>query len=225
MFAVGDKVVYPMHGAGVVKTIEKRERDGQSVDYLILAMLLGEMKVMVPVDSVERVGLRHVIENDDIDAVEKVLEERPDNYNKAITWNRRFNMYLEKMKSASEIENDVQVSQNDKIVTLSTCTGNDNIHACPNGSLHIVLIMMGCDHHIDTQKTSAPADCSGFGCFLIYCFNVAGKGVLPEIFFAISRMCRRNHTHAAFLHDSTGKISQRNTNSHAALNNRLFQIL
>ena len=38
MFAVGDKVVYPMHGAGVVKTIEKRERDGQSVDYLILAM-------------------------------------------------------------------------------------------------------------------------------------------------------------------------------------------
>ena len=49
MFAVGDKVVYPMHGAGVVKTIEKRERDGQSVDYLILAMLLGEMKVMVPV--------------------------------------------------------------------------------------------------------------------------------------------------------------------------------
>lgn len=63
MFAVGDKVVYPMHGAGVVKTIEKRERDGQSVDYLILAMLLGEMKVMVPVDSVERVGLRHVIEN------------------------------------------------------------------------------------------------------------------------------------------------------------------
>ena len=41
MFAVGDKVVYPMHGAGVVKTIEKRERDGQSVDYLILAMLLG----------------------------------------------------------------------------------------------------------------------------------------------------------------------------------------
>jgi len=42
MFAVGDKVVYPMHGAGVVKTIEKRERDGQSVDYLILAMLLGD---------------------------------------------------------------------------------------------------------------------------------------------------------------------------------------
>ena len=104
MFAVGDKVVYPMHGAGVVKTIEKRERDGQSVDYLILAMLLGEMKVMVPVDSVERVGLRHVIENDDIDAVEKVLEERPDNYNKAITWNRRFNMYLEKMKSGNVFE-------------------------------------------------------------------------------------------------------------------------
>ena len=123
MFAVGDKVVYPMHGAGVVKTIEKRERDGQSVDYLILAMLLGEMKVMVPVDSVERVGLRHVIENDDIDAVEKVLEERPDNYNKAITWNRRFNMYLEKMKSGNVFEvadviRTLQVQENDILSIL-----------------------------------------------------------------------------------------------------------
>ena len=110
MFAVGDKVVYPMHGAGVVKTIEKRERDGQSVDYLILAMLLGEMKVMGPVDSVE---------HDDIDAVEKVLEERPDNYNKAITWNRRFNMYLEKMKSGNVFEvadviRTLQVQENEK---------------------------------------------------------------------------------------------------------------
>ena len=114
MFAVGDKVVYPMHGAGVVKTIEKRERDGQSVDYLILAMLLGEMKVMVPVDSVERVGLRHVIENDDIDAVEKVLEERPDNYNKAITWNRRFNMYLENVFEVADVIRTLQVQENEK---------------------------------------------------------------------------------------------------------------
>lgn len=105
--------------AGVVKTIEKRERDGQSVDYLILAMLLGEMKVMVPVDSVERVGLRHVIETEDIDAVEKVLEERPDDYNKSITWNRRFNMYLEKMKSGNVFEvadviRTLQVQENEK---------------------------------------------------------------------------------------------------------------
>ena len=74
---------------------------------------------MVPVDSVERVGLRHVIENDDIDAVEKVLEERPDNYNKAITWNRRFNMYLEKMKSGNVFEvadviRTLQVQENEK---------------------------------------------------------------------------------------------------------------
>ena len=90
-----------MHGAGVVKTIEKRERDGQSVDYLILAMLLGEMKVMVPVDSVERVGLRHVIENDDIYAVEFVFDLCPDKFNYFITWICRFNMYLEKMKSGN----------------------------------------------------------------------------------------------------------------------------
>lgn len=119
MFAIGDKVVYPMHGAGIVKTIEKRERDGQNVDYLILAMLLGEMKIMVPVDSVDRVGLRHVIEVEDIDAVEKVLEERPDNYIKGVAWNRRFNMYLEKMKSGNVFEvadviRTLQVQENEK---------------------------------------------------------------------------------------------------------------
>lgn len=119
MFAIGDNVVYPMHGAGIVKTIEKRERDGQNVDYLILAMLLGEMKIMVPVDSVDRVGLRHVIEVEDVDAVEKVLEERPDNYNKGVAWNRRFNMYLEKMKSGNVFEvadviRTLQVQENEK---------------------------------------------------------------------------------------------------------------
>lgn len=119
MFAVGDKVVYPMHGAGIVKTIEQRERDGQNVDYLILTMLLGEMKVMVPVDSVDRVGLRSVIKTKEIDEVEEVLKDRPDNYNKNVTWNRRFNMYLEKMKSGNifdvaDVIRTLQVQENEK---------------------------------------------------------------------------------------------------------------
>lgn len=119
MFAIGDKVVYPMHGAGVVRTIEKRERDGQDVDYLILAMLLGDMKVMVPVDSVDRVGLRHVIETDAVDEVEKILLDRTENYNKSVTWNRRFNMYLEKIKSGNVFEvadviRTLQVQENEK---------------------------------------------------------------------------------------------------------------
>ena len=76
MFAVGDKIVYPMHGAGVVQAIEQHELAGENVDYLVMMILLSDMRVMVPLKNVERVGLRHII----------------------------FNMYLDKMKSGNVLE-------------------------------------------------------------------------------------------------------------------------
>ena len=48
MFSVGDKVVYPMHGAGIVQAIEQHELAGEAVDYLVMVMLLTDMRVMVP---------------------------------------------------------------------------------------------------------------------------------------------------------------------------------
>jgi len=58
MFSVGDKVVYPMHGAGIVQAIEQHELAGEAVDYLVMVMLLTDMRVMVPLKNVERVGFR-----------------------------------------------------------------------------------------------------------------------------------------------------------------------
>ena len=104
MFAAGDKIVYPMHGAGMIKNIEKHDMNGSSVDYFVLHMVLGDMKVMIPIDNIERVGLRHVISEDDLADVESVLKARPENVMKSITWNRRFNIYLEKMKSGDVLE-------------------------------------------------------------------------------------------------------------------------
>ena len=51
MFSVGDKVVYPMHGAGVVQAIEQHELAGEAVDYLVMVMLLTDMRVMVPLKN------------------------------------------------------------------------------------------------------------------------------------------------------------------------------
>ena len=68
MFSVGDKVVYPMHGAGIVQAIEQHELAGEAVDYLVMVMLLTDMRVMVPLKNVERVGLRHIISKDEIPA-------------------------------------------------------------------------------------------------------------------------------------------------------------
>ena len=58
MFDVGDRVVYPHHGAAVVTKKEKREAFGEKKEYLVLEMAHGEMTLSVPVDNVEEVGMR-----------------------------------------------------------------------------------------------------------------------------------------------------------------------
>ena len=73
MFAVGDKIVYPMHGAGVVQAIEQHELAGENVDYLVMMILLSDMRVMVPLKNVERVGLRHIIDKEQIPGIEEAL--------------------------------------------------------------------------------------------------------------------------------------------------------
>ncbi len=104
MFAVGDKVVYPMHGAGIVQSIEQHELAGEAVDYLVMMMLLTDMRVMVPLKNVERVGLRHIITKDLIPDIENVLRNPVEFNVRGITWNRRFNMYLDKMKSGNVLD-------------------------------------------------------------------------------------------------------------------------
>ncbi len=61
MFKVGDKVVYPMHGAGVIEGIEEKEILGKSQRYYILRLPTKNMKVMLPTDNVENLGLRDVV--------------------------------------------------------------------------------------------------------------------------------------------------------------------
>lgn len=104
MFAIGDRVVYPMHGAGIIKDVEKRKLDGITVDYFILEMLATDMKVMIPAGNLEKVGVRHIVAKKMLLQVEKVLKDRPENKMKQITWNRRFNMYVEKLKTGDILE-------------------------------------------------------------------------------------------------------------------------
>ena len=58
---IGDKIVYPMHGAGVVSGVENCEVMGEHKSYYVLKMPLGNMKVMIPTDNVGSIGLRDVI--------------------------------------------------------------------------------------------------------------------------------------------------------------------
>ena len=48
-YNIGDKIVYPVHGAGVIESIENREIMGEMKEYYIMRMPIGDMQVMIPV--------------------------------------------------------------------------------------------------------------------------------------------------------------------------------
>ena len=96
---VGDKVVYPMHGAGVIAGIEKCEVLGEGTSYYVLQMPLGNMKVMIPTDNVDNIGLRDIISEDKVGEVKDVLEDKPEKASGS--WNRRFHANLDRMKTGN----------------------------------------------------------------------------------------------------------------------------
>lgn len=101
MFNIGDKVVYPMHGAGVIQNIEEKNILGEKTSYYIIKMP-GEVKVMVPTSKAEEIGMRNIIDVETASKVFKVLET--DSTEMALNWNKRYRDNMEKMKSGSVYE-------------------------------------------------------------------------------------------------------------------------
>ena len=104
MFNIGDKIVYPMHGAGTIESIEEREMLGNSEDYYIIKMPVGGMKLMVPTSKVENVGIREISDKSEADKVFSVLEKPKDPYVHDANWSKRYNLNVEKIKSGDILE-------------------------------------------------------------------------------------------------------------------------
>lgn len=102
MFRVGDKVVYPHHGAGTVIKKESREVLGQKRDYLTIKILHNDMTVQVPCENADKVGLRKVIDEKMVDVVLKALTGNGTQMPK--NWNRRFKHNRDKMKTGDILE-------------------------------------------------------------------------------------------------------------------------
>ena len=101
MYNVGDKVVYPMHGAGIIDSIEEKEILGEKQSYYILKMP-GEVKVMVPISTAEQHGIRNIIDKSEAEKVFNVLEQDETEMEK--NWNKRYRDNMEKMKSGNIYE-------------------------------------------------------------------------------------------------------------------------
>ena len=102
MYKIGDKVVYPMHGAGIIESIEEKEILGEKRQYYILKLPVGDMKVMIPISNCREIGLREVIDSDGVQKVMGILGDNSSNM--STNWNRRYRANLEKIKSGDVYE-------------------------------------------------------------------------------------------------------------------------
>ncbi|MBQ7793173.1 MAG: CarD family transcriptional regulator [Clostridia bacterium] len=97
MYSIGDKIVYPMHGAGIIEAIEERVVLGKKQSYYIMRIPAGDMKVMIPKDSCDEIGVRFVIGKDEAGKVLEAFRNAPveeDN-----NWNKRHRDNMVKIKS------------------------------------------------------------------------------------------------------------------------------
>ncbi len=103
MFKVGDLAVYPAHGVGVIESIEEKKIFGNQQSFYILRILDNGMTIMIPTHNVNNVGLRQVIDPDEVDRIYEILQERDIDVDTQ-TWNRRYREYCDKIKTGSVYE-------------------------------------------------------------------------------------------------------------------------
>lgn len=116
-FKVGDKVVYPHHGAAIIEKREKRLAFGEKKEYLILRLAYGDLTLMVPADNTEGVGLRDVINDEEVEEVFAVLSKKEARM--PTNWSRRFKNHSEKLRSGdiyqvAEVVRNLSIRDKDK---------------------------------------------------------------------------------------------------------------
>ena len=100
-FRVGDLAVYPAHGVGQIQAIESRVVNGEKHDFYIMKVLENGMVIMIPINNVDSVGLRDIIDKKEIPKVYAVMQNTKEGLPDNQTWNRRYREYMDKIKTGS----------------------------------------------------------------------------------------------------------------------------
>ena len=102
MFQIGDKVVHPMHGAVIVESIVQKEVNGVTREYYILKLPVRSMVVMVPTEHSGEIGVRPIVGSAEADRILASISQLP--VEAVSSWNRRYRMNMERMKSGNLFE-------------------------------------------------------------------------------------------------------------------------
>nr|WP_325301646.1 CarD family transcriptional regulator [uncultured Dysosmobacter sp.] len=97
MFSIGDLVVHPMHGAGVIDDIVREKVAGATQEYYVFKMPVGGLVLKIPVANSTAVGLRGIISRDEAEALLDALPDLTVETN--ANWNKRYQENLTRLKS------------------------------------------------------------------------------------------------------------------------------
>lgn len=122
MFDIGDKIVYPMHGAGVIVEKETKEILGNKKEYFILKMPVGDMKISIPIDKINEVGIRNIVDDNIVKEVYRVLSKKDQEV--IANWNHRYKDNLEKLRTGdlyeiSEVFRDLHILDSEKGLSMA----------------------------------------------------------------------------------------------------------
>lgn len=99
MFSIGDKIVYPMYGAGIIISIEEKEILGEKKKYYILQIPIDDMKVLIPIDSINEFGIRSVISYNEVEGVLEVFRGKTNPVQG--NWGKRYRDNMDKIRSGN----------------------------------------------------------------------------------------------------------------------------
>lgn len=99
LFQAGDKIMYPMHGAGIIQAIEEKEILGDKQCYYVINIPVGNLQVMIPVGKASDLGIRLIV---DLMALDDILSNSTkEEVDPSLQWNQRYRIYMNKMKTGN----------------------------------------------------------------------------------------------------------------------------
>ncbi|HDR7670865.1 TPA: CarD family transcriptional regulator [Bacillus wiedmannii] len=131
MFQIGDNIVYPMHGAGIIEAIEEKEFSGKKQKYFVIKMSISNMQVMIPMGKILSSSIRPVT---DILALKRIIHIfQHGESDKLLPWKQRYKVNTDKIKTGeiqegAEVVRDLMRMKKEKALNTSEKKMLDNAH-------------------------------------------------------------------------------------------------
>lgn len=131
LFQIGDNIVYPMHGAGIIKAVEEKEIAGEKQQYYVIKMSGSNMEVMIPAGRILSSNIRPVT---NITAIAHILDIfQHGESDRLLTWKQRYKLNTDKIKTGkiqegAEVVRDLLRMQKEKALNASEKKMLDNAH-------------------------------------------------------------------------------------------------